>query len=239
MQLRYLGDSHDYMKYALLRHLQDSLKVKIGVNWYLTDPESNRDGEQRHHMTGDQWEGLDQDLFEKLKPFQDPSHRHFTNLEKGDFFHPSTPFFSEKVPTSNLRSVWHNKALTALAGSDLVFLDPDNGFEVASMTNTTQPKYALYCEAAEFAERGKIVVGIQFARQCDPAVRARSVREALTKKFPHSANIPVIRCRVSPNILFLTMAPRSRVTETIRALESFEKKSPVDKGKKKRVEIIS
>jgi hypothetical protein len=33
MQLRYLGDSHDYIKFALLRHLHRSLNIRIGVNW--------------------------------------------------------------------------------------------------------------------------------------------------------------------------------------------------------------
>ncbi|HEV2488092.1 MAG TPA: hypothetical protein VGT08_21400 [Terracidiphilus sp.] len=47
MQERYLGDVHDYIKFALLRHLEKALDVRIGVNWYLTDPENNEDGGQR------------------------------------------------------------------------------------------------------------------------------------------------------------------------------------------------
>ena len=42
MQERYLGNVHDYIKFALLRHLHTELKVRIGVNWYPTDPEKRR-----------------------------------------------------------------------------------------------------------------------------------------------------------------------------------------------------
>ena len=32
MQERCLGDVHDYIKFALLRHLREALNVRIGVN---------------------------------------------------------------------------------------------------------------------------------------------------------------------------------------------------------------
>ena len=57
MQERYLGDSHDFLKYALLRHLSGELGLRLGVDWYLTRPESvdcpgNNDGEKRQHLKG-------------------------------------------------------------------------------------------------------------------------------------------------------------------------------------------
>jgi len=239
MQLRYLGDSHDYLKFALLRHLHPMLKVRVGINWYLTDPEENRDGEQRHHMTGRNWGKLDAPLFEMLKPFQKLEHRSLPNFEASGIFSEGTLYYSVNLPDTNLRRAWQNQATATLAEAELVFLDPDNGFEVPSMSNRTQAKYALFKEAAEFARRGQIVVGIQFARQCDPVARARSVRQNLTENFPDCAGIPVIRCRVSPNILFLLLAPKDRLAGVIDALESFEAKSPIHKKNQRRVELIT
>ena len=72
MQEKYVGDTPDFVKYALLRALcvdnDDYPPLRLGVNWYLTlgdevDRADNMDGEMRHHaaksdvfiqgMTGD------------------------------------------------------------------------------------------------------------------------------------------------------------------------------------------
>jgi len=40
MQEGYLGDSHDFLKYALLRRLHARTGMRLGVNWYRTEPEA-------------------------------------------------------------------------------------------------------------------------------------------------------------------------------------------------------
>ena len=86
MQERYLGDSHDFLKYALLRHLHRTLDIRLGVNWYLTRPEhvdkaGNNDGEKRHHLKGGAWRGIDPDLYDVIAKFDDPAHRAIANIE--------------------------------------------------------------------------------------------------------------------------------------------------------------
>ena len=225
MQERYLGDSHDFLKYALLRHLSCELGLRLGVNWYLTQPEhvdrpGNNDGEKRHHLNGSAWRSTDPALFDTIGAFGDPAARLLKNVATWGLLPSGTTYFAEEVATTD-RAAWHSRALDALSGTDLVFLDPDNGFEVASMSARTKPKYALFDEAQAYFDAGKVVVSIQFARQCDPVARAQAVRSSLVKLCGDGALLPVVRGRVAPNILFLTLAPSELTDVLSEALTSF------------------
>src|ERR1700733_9353241 len=176
MQLRYLGDSHDFIKFALLRHLHDTLNVRLGVNWYLTCPKdvdrpNNQDGEQRHHMNGDKWRKWNESLFVEIERFQELNSRTFQKFRQSRILPENTLYHENQLKTTDDRSVWQKEAMASLSRAELIFLDPDNGFEVPSWTGRTKPKYSTYSEASEYFEKGKIVVGIQFARQCDPEAR--------------------------------------------------------------------
>jgi hypothetical protein len=248
MQLRYLGDSHDFIKFALLRHLHDTLNVTLGVNWYLTCPKdvdrpNNQDGEQRHHMNGDEWREWKEKLFDEFTNFQELGSRSFGHFRKSSILPPDTLYYEEQLKTTGDRSLWHKEAITALPGADLIFLDPDNGFQVPSWTKRTRPKYATYAEACAYLGCGKIVVGIQFARQCNPVVRGSEIGNELVRRASCSSKLPILRGRITPNILFLTLCPSKRIEEVRVALESFAQGSPLFKDKKtkkdaRRVEVI-
>jgi len=225
MQERYLGDSHDFLKYALLRRLRESAGLRLGVNWYLTHPDEvdrpgNSDGEKRHHLNGGDWQSTDPDLFSKIGAFADLSSRRLANVATWGVLPNDTIYFDERVPVSG-RSEWHQRGLSTLESADLIFFDPDNGFEVKSMSVRTQPKYALYGELAEYLAREQTVLAIQFARQCDPVRRALETRDKLANLYGARAALPVIRGRVAPNILFFTVAPLERHTEVSAALNAF------------------
>lgn len=207
MQARYLGDSHDFLKYVLLRRAAAECGFKIGLNWYLTNPEDlgeagNSDGEKRHHLKGGVWENWDGTLLNCLKSFSDPNNRSIAKLETSGVLPEGSRFFGEHVPLVE-RIEWHERAFKTLSYSDFVFLDPDNGFEVPSASRPKLRKYAMYSEAADYFLRGKSVCSIQFARQCDPVKRALDVREALCRSAGVPASFPILRGRVAPNILFV------------------------------------
>ncbi|CDK99760.1 protein of unknown function [Magnetospirillum gryphiswaldense MSR-1 v2] len=227
MQERYLGDSHDFVKYALLRFLRRTLDMTIGVNWYLTEPDKvdksgNNDGEKRHHMSGGEWKAWVPDLFERLRPFQAISNRRIKGIETVGVLPEDTAFYREHVATTN-RHIWHHHARTALKEADVVFLDPDNGFEVDSMSPRTAPKYALYDEALDYYRNGQTVVGIQFVRQANIALRTQQIRRRLEGK---ADSVPILRCRMAPTILFFTLAQPSLTTQLNGALTTFAASSP-------------
>lgn len=229
MQERYLGDSHDFLKYALLRHLARRLEIKIGVNWYLTrteevDKAGNSDGEKRHHLTGKGWRTTDADLLDRLGKFSDPALRKINHVAEWGILPADTAYYP-KIVSNVERKAWFEGSISALDDAGLIFLDPDNGFEVKSMTARTSSKYALYEEASAYAAMGKVAVSIQFARQCNPLRRADETRERLLAGSAGFAAMPVLRGRVAPNILFLTLAPADRQAGVANALRSFAETS--------------
>jgi hypothetical protein len=225
MQERYLGDSHDFLKYALLRHISRSLKMRIGVNWYLTRPEvvdkiGNNDGEKRHHLNAALWRAIDPDLHDRLSAFADPKNRAIGHVEGWGILPENTLYFDEPVPQRD-RAGWFGRSEEGLAAADIVFLDPDNGFAVPSMTARSAAKYAMYEEAALYLHKGKSVVSIQFARQCDPVRRAVETRRALEAACGNEQPLPVIRGRVAPNILFLSATLPKNQLALADALRAF------------------
>ena len=227
MQTRYLGDSHDFIKFALLRHVHRQCGLRLGVNWYLTNPDEvdrqgSSDGEMRHHLTNLAWAAWDPELLEAVRDFDVPERRTLLALQASGILPRNTLFFEQPVAHHN-RADWHQQAVTALADADLVFLDPDNGMEVkpGSMTGRRKAKYAYYSEARSYFERNQSVITIQFARQCNPIKRGYTVRNEASRRLAENISLPIIRGRVAPNILFVTMAPDGIARELEAALRSF------------------
>lgn len=244
MQERYLGDSHDFVKYALLRAVASEVRLPLGVNWYLTRPEEvdrpdSNDGEMRHHFGNPDWKKLDKELLELLTPFQDPKERKLNKLQRSGALHSETIYFGEQVPGQDgirvqktdrvqKRKEWHGRAFEALKNCDLIFLDPDNGFEVRSMRPKTEPKYTLRTEALQYLAAGKAVITIQFTGRCNPAIRGKQVMGLLKEAALSTGGeiLPTVLGRVAPNILFITLAPKKLASPISAAIENFADRMP-------------
>ena len=247
MQERYLGDVHDFFIFRFLRHLALETAFKIGLNWYLTrpedvDPPNCKDGEQRFHLLGrdrEQWKEWDTDLFEKLLTFKEIGGRNLSHFYQQRILGGQTRYFDEFVPTAqNKVDEWHRRALKHLLDCDLVFLDPDNGFEVKSAKGRKAAKYARYRHIAAYCEAGKAVVCIQSARQCNPVEKAIEIRKQLKSQVEPAEVLPIIRGRLSPNLLFVPIAPTNKMQELTVAVHSFAETSPLIGKTGVRAELI-
>lgn len=203
MQEHYLGDVHDFVKYALLRSLSEQLGLRLGVNFYRTrtEPDST-DGDNRAYLSSrPEWAKWEPDLFKRIQGLQKPSDRRFGRVSELAILPASTIYYEGLVPTVD-RKAWHELAQKALNESCMVFLDPDNGFEVNSMQTRTSPKYTLFQEAVDFLRDDKVVITIQFAPRSEPVVDyARKRRPELHAIAETAHCLPVIRGRAaSPNI---------------------------------------
>ena len=232
MQTRYLGDSHDFIKFALLRHVHRQCRLRLGVNWYLTHPEEvdrqgSSDGEMRHHLTHPAWAAWDDELLEAIRDFEVPEHRTLAALKAAGILPTDTLFFEEPV-AQRAREGWHARATEALADADLVFLDPDNGMEVKpqSMTGRRKAKYAYYAEMSSYYEQKQAVIAIQFAGRSDPIELGFTVRAKLASQLARPVSLPIVRGRITPNILFVAVAPNGMATALASALRSFGSSGP-------------
>ena len=248
MQERYLGDDKDFLKYRLLRHLENVTNFLIGLNWYLVrpedvDPPDNKDGEMRTHLTGNdsnKWQSWDKHLYDSIEFFKFDQNRFLKKFYNSKILTPNTVYFDHHVPLTRAeRTQWHQNALLKFKDCDLVFLDPDNGFEVDSARGKELAKYAFYKEALDYYRSGKALISVQFARQVSPIKRANDVRSKIGLEVNVIKHLPVIRGRVVPTILFISLAPTEYYEQLKEAIKTFIEASPSMKGKNQyRVELI-
>lgn len=232
MQERYLADCHDFLKYAVLKALHGGLGGPVGLNWYRTRPEavdhpSKKDGEKRHHLTQPVWRHCDRALVAAMERFGDPAMCSIARFEASGTLPGDTLYFSDPVPADrDDRKQWHAGALSRLAPVRAVFLDPDNGFQVKSMTRKRSQKYAMYDEVASYRARGQAVVTIQFAPRRPADAVAREMLERHARTFPHDAAQPLLRGRTSPNIFLQLAAPPSLQGTLLTALDALVARLP-------------
>ena len=175
MQDRYTGDLGDFSKLGILRALQDA-GMSIGVNWYLT-PDETHNGDGRHvkYLSQDEFKACDAELWLELKDIVKSNHRKVQYLEKDSILQAC--FYSQRLDLKDktkpervlIRSEWHKKALNALAGNDIVCVDPDNGLIVPSaIGKPKENKYVLPNELADYyAQKSTVIYYQHKARKQD------------------------------------------------------------------------
>ncbi len=135
MQNRYAGDIGDYVKIAILRALLPG--YSLGIGWWLY-PDENHNDDGRHIGYLDRpdiWRALDPFAFDHLKALVDSGDRRVAGLES-DSLLPGARYFADPIPTDGAaparrlaRLEWLGRLRVAMGSCDLIFLDPDNGFE--------------------------------------------------------------------------------------------------------------
>ena len=185
MQNRYVGDLGDFGKYGLLRRLclQDRGNalpaLSLGVVWYLVPDEGhNSDGKFIQYLdptakNQQHFRVCDPGLYDALRDIVESNARKVTSvrntgvLPPGTSYHEmplsfagiNTPMARISSQRTRLRKNWLTQALHSTEGRDLVFLDPDNGFEVkVAPYDPRGPKYAFFDELVPFAERGQSLI---------------------------------------------------------------------------------
>lgn len=168
MQNRYTGDIGDFGKLGLLRVLQ-ATGLSLGVNWYLVPDEiHNNDGRHIQYLENENFRKYDERLWLGLCEIVNSGKRIISSLQKDQIlsaiFYPDPLDFNGKSKQERIttRKEWHEKALHALSGLDLVFLDPDNGLLVPSATGTIREnKYVKVNEISDYFHQGSSVVYYQ------------------------------------------------------------------------------
>lgn len=135
MQNKYAGDIGDYVKFAILRALMPG--YQLGLAWWLyPDENHNKDGQHIGYLNNQQiWRHLDPLVFDHLKSLVDRGDRRVRALES-ELLLPGARYFADSMPTGGsaparrlARLAWLGRLRTAMEACDLIFLDPDNGFE--------------------------------------------------------------------------------------------------------------
>jgi len=185
MQNCYVGDVGDFGKYGLLRALSlsgsdASPALSLGVVWYLVpDEKKGNDGtyidylEEDAGQNGARLRRCDPSLYDALRRIVHSEQRGVLSVRTGGVLPVGTVFFEEPLIFAGMphigpaarearlrhRTGWLQRALAAIAGCDVVFVDPDNGFESGTKRHHKRgPKYAYFDELAPYLLRGQSLV---------------------------------------------------------------------------------
>ena len=160
MQNNFVGDIGDYGKYGLLREIC-AQPLSLSVNWYRVISKENpkqNDGKYIGYLSDpNRYKKYDPSLYEALHKIVVQEHtREIERIERERLF-PAIYF--SKVVDKN-RADWHREALAQTKGTDVVFLDPDNGLETACMHRKNRAKtlHVKWDELKDYYARGQSVV---------------------------------------------------------------------------------
>ncbi len=210
MKNQYFGDVNDYRKYGVLRALTGSGRLSATVCWMLTSDDGSTDGRfVAYKDEPEEWRKFDPKLFELLSKALAARERYVNVVESSDLF-PRFQFFS-RVLSDNAREreAYFEDFFREARGSDLMFFDPDNGFEVKSRRfgGKNSSKYLYWREVERAAKEGSSILCYQhFTRESRDAFVGRIGAE-LRERTDVDA---VIAFQTPQVVFFLAAQPRHR-----------------------------
>ena len=216
MQNRYVGDIGDFGKLGLLRVL-NSNGLSIGVNWYLTDDEShNGDGRHVGYLAKTGYRDCDKALWYALKHIVTSNQRETAAIERSGIL--TATYYSipidcackNKAERLEQRKIWHMSALKALTGTDVVYVDPDNGLMVPSAQGTTKMgKYVEAREIADYYSQGSSVIYYQHkARLQDNEYAVQFHNLLASSNIPDARGLGLKFISTSQRFYFFVIQPR-------------------------------
>lgn len=181
MKNQYFGDVNDYRKYGLLRILAGGA-LRTGVCWMLTPDDGRRDGRRVQYLDApDKWRKYDPPLFDCLREcVQVEGARSVLNPRLPALLPRTDVCAALLTDRRDERHEYFAGMLAQFRNLDLVFFDPDNGLEVASVPcgRKKSSKYLYWDEAAAtFAAGHSLLVYQHFPRVEHSAFVARLAAE--------------------------------------------------------------
>ncbi|UPK27021.1 hypothetical protein [Bradyrhizobium sp. 195] len=198
MQNRYVGDVGDFAKYALLRLLTGRNGLSLGVLWYLFADEShNSDGRHISYLQDPNFARLDPSLHKTLAELVAAGRRSVRSIAQAGILPEHTVYFDAPIDRlggpaksapqrARQRASWLKKAHLAMQACDLVFFDPDNGLETASVARYSPKggKYVFWDELSLFWDRGQsLVIYHHLNRTASVAKQTEALQEKFASRF--------------------------------------------------------
>jgi len=203
MKNQYFGDVNDYRKYGLLRALVGDSDLDVAFGWMLTPDDGGTDGGFRSYLDRPrEWRHFDSELYEWLAASLRHGAAPGVALLEGAGLFPHARFIPEFVPDGRaLRERWAECLVASATDADLVFLDPDNGLQVASKPagSKDSSKYAQWAEVEALWRAGSSVLIYQhFRREKRDEFAQRMMRELRDR-----TGAPLVEAFRTPHVLFL------------------------------------
>ena len=217
MKNQFFGDRRDFFKYDLLLQLLDGVPFKHGLTLIpmLTPDDKSNDGRLVRYGCG----GRRQDLYDFLRRSVEEGARDIRRLRLlfETVRHPYMPYRDDSYFTHQHREGYFAAIPAVYLKRALVFLDPDNGLEVPSMSPANAHKYVRYEEVSSLVSRmddTSVLVVYQHLPRVNRTTFFHRVRQRIITEL--SIRDPLY---VSDNeIAFLVMAKRTETTAVAREI---------------------
>jgi hypothetical protein len=205
---QYYGDINDYRKYGILRSFALVGPLSIGICWMLTPDDGRGDGSKTAYLQNPvRWRQYDPPLFDQLvNDVLTRRQRDVTCAERSQLV-PGATYHGITIPDDKqARSAILAEALERLFTCELVFFDPDNGIEVASVAcgAKNSSKYVYWQElTAAYAEGHSLLVYQHYPREKRSVFHDRIGRE-MSRKLPGATLYALTTSHV---VFFLAVRP--------------------------------
>lgn len=163
MKSRYFADVNDYTKYYILRQFLDIPKI---IYWMLTTKNDNETYPRKlNYLKSQQCANLDKELWDYLSTCVDKRWRDVSYIEGwlGNVVH------YEKRPIDDWakREAISNDVISMASKDQIVFLDPDNGYQVPSRPKGTSKssKYVYDFEIRRLLEKDVTIILFQYIKR--------------------------------------------------------------------------
>ncbi len=158
MKNQYFGDLYDYIKYGLLRQLSNGGQFSTAVCWMLTQNDNKGDGQRVNYLHQPvEWRIFDPLVFDCLRTaLLERNERDISVMENSGLL-ASTKFYSQILTDgAGERRKYFHDFLEFSRGSELIFFDPDNGFEIKSVKYGRKgaSRYLFFHEASQAFSQG-------------------------------------------------------------------------------------
>lgn len=235
MQDRYAGDVGDFGKFSLLRTLFSDPVYRLCIVWYLYPDEShNQDGRHIDYLKKNSYIKCDAGLVKSLSSMIRNNERSVKALEQLKLLPEDTIYYSnrlsyyfdhpgqrkiDKQARMDARIKWLENAVENVSDCNVVFLDPDNGLEAASissMISKPSGKYTYYSDVDTFyRDRDVCVIYHHLNRNCTHNEQIIQRLDELSKHVDSGDVVFAIRYKpYSPRAYFIMV--RKPLVDVVR-----------------------
>lgn len=187
MQNRYVADIGDFGKYGLLNFISKETNLKLGMNWYLFEPNDKEKKKQSvdgkfidylffgtKHYKGKITKkyaqkiiNTDEVLYKKLQRIiidwlDTKGNRTVIRIEDNEILPKRTIYFKDLLNNTN-RTIWLANSIKKLYECKIIFFDPDNGIDFNGEDKS--PKHIYLDEIEAYYKNGKSLVIYQHANR--------------------------------------------------------------------------
>jgi len=196
---KYFGDQTDYIKHGILRSICNS-GIPLGIHWTWTPDDSTTDGSRTAYLrAAHHWRRFDPRLFDAISDSLRAGRRTLKVLLEQDLLPGAVLCFDEWGRDFHARRRSLEGFTSQLAPNSFVFLDPDNGLEVASIPPgaPASTKYVYFDEVRQVWGKGHSLMIYQHFPRVNRRKYVLERLNQLTADLPYSRALAILTSHVA------------------------------------------